>query len=142
MASRAIQTDDAPKVIGPYSQGLIAQGEMIFTSGQVGLVPATGELVEGGVAEQTRQALTNLQNVLAAAGSTMNEIVRTTVYLTTMDNFAAMNAVYAEFFADTLPTRSTVAVVGLPKGALVEIDAIALRTQGPVNGPHWFTHFK
>ena len=142
MASRAIQTDDAPKAIGPYSQGVIAQGEMIFTSGQVGLVPASGELVPGGVAEQTRQALTNLQSVLAAAGSEMNEVVRTTVYLTTMDDFAAMNAVYAEFFTETLPTRSTVAVVGLPKGALVEIDALALRTQGPVNGPHWFTHFK
>jgi 2-iminobutanoate/2-iminopropanoate deaminase len=99
---------------------------MVYTAGQIGLNPATKELVEGGVAEQTRQVLTNLGHVLEAADSAMELVVKTTVFLSDMNNFAAMNATYAEFFPGDPPARSTVAVAGLPKGALVEIEAVAL----------------
>ena len=125
MNQKVIHTDKAPKAIGPYSQA-IATDVMVYTAGQVGLIPDTGELIEGGVEEQTRQALTNLRNVLETANSSLERVVKTTVFLKDMSDFTKMNAVYAEFFGGNAPARSTVAVAGLPKGALVEIEAVAL----------------
>ena len=122
---QVISTPNAPKAIGPYSQA-IRTGNLIFTAGQTGLDPSTMELVTGGVEAQARQVLTNLRHVLEAAGSGLNHVVKTTVFLTDMANFAAMNAVYSEFFPENPPARSTVAVAGLPKGGLVEIEAVAL----------------
>jgi len=123
---RTVHSDSAPEAIGPYSQAVRTEA-MVFTAGQIGLNPATKELVQGGVAEQTRQVLTNLGHVLQAAGSDLDLVVKTTVFLKDMNDFAAMNAVYAEAFPHDPPARSTVAVAGLPKGALVEIEAVALR---------------
>ena len=123
-----ISTEKAPKAIGPYSQAIRA-GNLVFTAGQIGLDPSTMEIVASeasGVATQSRQVLTNLKHVLEAAGSGLGHVVKTTVFLADMADFAAMNAVYAEFFPENPPARSTVAVRGLPKGALVEIEAIAL----------------
>lgn len=120
-----VSTEHAPKAIGPYSQAIRA-GEFVFTAGQIGLDPSSMELVRGGVEAQTRQVLTNLKHVLEAAGSGMDRVIKTTVFLSEMGNFAAMNAVYSEFFPENPPARSTVAVAGLPKGALVEIEAVAL----------------
>jgi len=120
-----VSTASAPKAIGPYSQA-IRTSTLVFSAGQIGLNPTTGEIVEGGITAQTRQVLTNLQNVLQAGNSSLDQVVKTTVYLKDINDFAAMNAVYGEFFAKDPPARSTVAVAALPKGALVEIDAIAL----------------
>ena len=120
-----ISTEKAPEAIGPYSQAIRANG-FIFAAGQTGLDPSTMELVAGGVEAQARQVLTNLKHVLEAAGTGMDRVVKTTVFLTDMANFAAMNAVYMEFFPENPPARSTVAVAGLPKGGLVEIEAVAL----------------
>jgi 2-iminobutanoate/2-iminopropanoate deaminase len=120
-------TPDAPKAIGPYSQAIIA-GTMVFTAGQVALDPASMELVPGGVPEQTDRVLRNLAAVLAAAGTDFAHVVKTTVYLVDMADFAAMNEVYARHFGAHRPARSTVAVAGLPKGARVEIDVIATRS--------------
>ena len=120
-----ISTELARKAIGPYSQAIRA-GDFIFCAGQTGLDPSTMELVAGGVEAQARQVLTNLKRVLEAAGSGFDRVVKTTVFLTDMANFAAMNAIYAEFFPENPPARSTIAVAGLPKGGLVEIEAIAL----------------
>lgn len=122
---QVISTPNAPKAIGPYSQAIRA-GDFIFCAGQTGLNPSTMELVTGGVEAQARQVLTNLKHVLEAAGSGMDRVVKTTVFLTDMANFAAMNAVYMEFFPENPPARSTIAVAGLPKSGLVEIEAIAL----------------
>ena len=119
-----ITTNNAPAAIGPYSQAIKANG-FIFTSGQIPLT-LDGELIEGDIHEQTRQVLTNLSAVLEAAGSSLEHIVKTTIYLTNMDDFIAVNTVYAEFFAGSFPARSTVAVKTLPKNVQVEIDAIAL----------------
>jgi 2-iminobutanoate/2-iminopropanoate deaminase len=120
-----VHTEKAPKAIGPYSQA-IRTDAMIYTAGQLGLDPATGELVKGSVEEQTRQSLTNLKNVIETAGSTLGHVVKTTVFLKDMIDFPKMNAVYAEFFGENPPARSTVAVAGLPKGGLVEIEVVAL----------------
>ncbi len=120
---RKIVAANAPKAVGPYSHAIVSNG-FVFTSGQIGVDPKTGSIVEGGVREQTRRALENLKVVVEAAGSSMARIVKTTVYLKSMDDFKAMNEVYAEFLGEALPARATVEVV-LPKGALVEIDAIA-----------------
>ncbi len=125
MNKRVIHTEKAPKAIGPYSQA-IHIGELIYTAGQVALDPATMELVSGGIEEQTRQALANLTNVLEAAGSSMNKVVKTTVFLKDMSDFTKMNAIYAETFGENPPARTTVAVSGLPKNALVEIECVAL----------------
>ena len=122
---KIIQTEKAPKAIGPYSQA-ICTDTLIYTAGQIGLDPVTGELVAGTVEEQTHQALANLQNVIEAAGSTLGHVVKTTVFLKDMNDFPRMNAIYAEFFGENPPARSTVAVAALPKGGLVEIEAIAL----------------
>lgn len=124
-AKTIVFTPNAPRAIGPYSQAVRADG-LVFTAGQIGLDPSTMEMVAGGVEEQTRQVLTNLKNVLEAAGSSLGRVVKTTVFLTDMANFAAMNAIYAEFFPDEPSARSAVAAAGLPKGALVEIEAVAL----------------
>ncbi len=125
MKKNIVHTDKAPKAIGPYSQA-VRTDSMIYTAGQLGLDPATGEFVPGSVEEQTRQSLTNLKNILEAAGSSMENVVKTTVFLKDMNDFPKMNAVYAEFFGQNPPARSTVAVAGLPKGGLVEIEVVAL----------------
>ena len=123
---QVISTEKAPSAIGPYSQA-VATGSMVFTSGQLPIDPATGAFAEGGIAAQTRQSLTNVQKVLEAAGSGMGKVVKTTVFLSDMNNFAAMNEVYAEFFGEGgFPARSAVEVARLPKDALVEIEAVAL----------------
>ena len=119
-----VESSDAPKAIGPYSQGIKAGG-FVFCAGQVALDPASGALVGTDVATQTERALRNLQAVLEAAGSDLDRVVKTTVYLRTMADFAAMNEVYGKFFKSEPPARATVAVAGLPKDALVEIDVIA-----------------
>ena len=125
MKKNVIHTDKAPKAIGPYSQA-IRTDSMVYTAGQIGLDPATGELIGSTVEEQTRQALANLRNVLEAAGSSMDQVVKTTVFLKDMNDFAKMNPIYAEFFGENPPARSTIAVAGLPKGGLVEIEVVAL----------------
>jgi 2-iminobutanoate/2-iminopropanoate deaminase len=122
---KIVSTNKAPKAIGPYSQAILTD-ELIFTAGQVGLDPETMEIVEGGIEAQTRQVLTNLKHVLESADSGMKFVVKTTVFLQNMDDFAAMNGVYAEFFPENPPARSTVAVAALPKGALVEIECVAM----------------
>ena len=122
---KIISTEKAPKAIGPYSQAIRLE-ELVFTAGQVGFNPATMEIVEGGIEAQTRQVLTNLKNVLESANSGLNFVVKTTVFLQDMGDFASMNAVYAEFFPENAPARSTVQVAALPKGALVEIECVAL----------------
>lgn len=123
---KQIHTDNAPKALGPYSQAIEAGG-MVFASGQVPIDPATDQFVEGGIKEQTRQSLTNAHNILREAGTDLHHVVKTTVFLSDMDNFAAMNEVYAEFFQQPYPARSAVAVKTLPKGALVEIECIAVK---------------
>ena len=119
-----VATSGAPRAIGPYSQALRAGG-FLFTAGQVGFDPATGELVDGGIAEQTRQVLANIRAILDAGGSGLGQVVKTTVFLVDMADFAAMNEVYAEAFGTHRPARSTVAVAALPRGARVEIEAVA-----------------
>lgn len=120
----AIHTEKAPKAIGPYSQA-IKVGNMLFASGQIPVDPATGEFAEGGIKGQTRQSLTNVQAILKEAGTDLTKVVKTTVFLSDMGNFSAMNEVYAEFFQQPYPARSAVAVKDLPKGALVEIECVA-----------------
>jgi len=120
-----VQTDKAPGAIGPYSQAVRTEG-MVFTAGQIGLDPATMEIVSGGVEAETRQVLNNLKQVLEAADSGLNYVVKTTVFLRDMADFPKMNAVYGEFFSENPPARSTVAVATLPKNVAVEIEAIAL----------------
>ncbi len=120
----AISTKKAPAAIGPYSQA-IRVGNIVYTSGQIPLDPATGAFVEGGIKEQTRQALTNIKAILEEAGTSMDNVVKTTVFMANMDDFADMNAVYAEFFTEPYPARSAVAVKTLPKDALIEIKVIA-----------------
>jgi 2-iminobutanoate/2-iminopropanoate deaminase len=124
-----VETSGAPAARGPYSQG-IRSGGLVFAAGQVGLEPGSGELVEGGVAEQTDRALRNLTAILDAAGASLDRVVKTTVFLADLADFAAMNDVYAQHFSSPFPARSTVAVNGLPKGALVEIEAIAVAEDG------------
>lgn len=121
-----IATTAAPAAIGPYNQA-IASGNLVFASGQIALDPASGQLVEGDVQAQTRRALENLSAVLQAAGSSLGQVVKTTVFLTSMANFTAMNEVYAQYFTGEPPARSTIAVAELPRNALVEVEAIALR---------------
>ena len=123
---KIIATDKAPAAIGPYSQGVSA-GSLTITSGQLPIDPATGAFAEGGIAGQTRQSLENVKAVLAAAGCEMSDVIKTTVFLSDMNNFAAMNEVYATYFAGEAPARSAVEVARLPKDALVEIEAIAVK---------------
>lgn len=124
-----IKTGDAPRAIGPYSQAVVAGG-FVFASGQIPLDPATGEFVEGGLAEQTEQVLRNLSKVLEAAGTSLSRVVKTTVYLADMNDFAAMNEVYGRYFSEEPPARSTVQAARLPRDARVEIDVIALAGAG------------
>ena len=121
---KAISTQKAPAAIGPYSQA-IQVGNLLYTSGQIPIDPATGNFVEGGIKEQTRQSLINVKAILEEAGLTMGNVVKTTVFMADMNDFADMNAVYAEFFAEPYPARSAVVVKTLPKGALVEIEVVA-----------------
>lgn len=123
---KVIKTPNAPAAIGPYSVG-ISTGNLIFTAGQIGLDPKTGQMVEGGVEAEARQALINLKAILEAGGSGLEKVVKTTVFLKDMADFAKVNAVYAEFFVENPPARSAVAVAALPKNALVEIEAVALQ---------------
>ena len=124
MNKETIRTDKAPKAIGPYEQA-IKVDDFVYTSGQIPLDPKTGNLVEGGIKEQTRQVMENLRAVLAAGGSSLDRVIKATVFLKNIVDFAAMNEVYAEFLGQAKPARSTVAVADLPRGALVEIDLIA-----------------
>lgn len=121
---KVISTSNAPAAIGPYSQAIQA-GHLVYTSGQIPIDPATGVFVEGGIKEQTRQSLLNVKAILEEAGLTMGNVVKTTVFMADMNDFAEMNAVYAEFFSEPYPARSAVAVKTLPKGALVEIEVVA-----------------
>ena len=123
---KQISTNNAPAAIGPYSQAIEANG-MVFVSGQLPVNPATGEFAEGGIKELTYQSLTNMKNILAEVGLTMENVVKTTVFLADMADFAAMNEVFASFFTGVAPARSAVAVKTLPKNALVEIECIAVR---------------
>ena len=129
---RAIQVPGAPQAIGPYSQGqtvALADARLVFTSGQIALDPATGQLVAGGIAEQTERVFQNLAAVLAGAGCALGDVVKTTVYLADMQDFQAMNQVYARHFGDAPPARTTIAAAGLPKNARVEIEAVAVRRE-------------
>lgn len=122
---KVIFTDKAPAALGPYSQAVCAGG-FVWMSGQIAIDPATGNVVEGGVEAETRQVLSNMRNVLAEAGLTPDAIVKTTVFLQNMDDFAKVNAIYGEFFTGDYPARSCVQVAALPKGVLVEIEAVAV----------------
>ena len=123
---KVIATEKAPAAIGPYSQAIEANG-MVFLSGQIAINPATGEVVEGGIVEQTTQVFENIKNVLAEAGLTTANIVKTTVFMADMSLFGEVNAVYAKYFEGAFPARSAIAVKGLPKGVLVEVESIAVR---------------
>lgn len=126
MSNRKIETNAAPAAIGPYSQAIQA-GNLLFLSGQIPLDPATGEVVAGGIEAQTRQVMSNLQAVLKAAGFDVADLVKTTIYLTDLGNFATVNGLYGECFGATPPARATVQVAALPKGVMVEIDGIAVK---------------
>lgn len=128
MSKQVIQTDTAPPAVGPYSQGIIAEGRFVFVSGQVGINPATGSMVEGGIAAQAEQALKNLKAVAAAAGASMSDVVKVTVLLQDVSDFAALNTIYANFFGENPPARATFGGLQLPLGALVEIECIAVLT--------------
>jgi 2-iminobutanoate/2-iminopropanoate deaminase len=125
-AKRAVATPAAPAAIGPYSQAVVA-GSLVFLSGQIPLDPERGTIVEGSIEDETRQVLKNLAAVLAAEGLTLDAVVRTTVFLTDLEDFPRVNQAYAEFFREPFPARATVQVAALPRGARVEIDAIATR---------------
>ena len=124
MEKQGVSTEAAPAAIGPYSQA-IRSGDLVFLSGQIPLDPATGDLVSGGIEEQTRRVMNNLGAVLAAAGASFENVVKTTIYLADLGDFAAVNGVYASYFGQPAPARATVQVAALPKGARVEIDATA-----------------
>jgi 2-iminobutanoate/2-iminopropanoate deaminase len=121
-----VHTTNAPAAIGPYSQGVLAEGKLLFTAGQVGIDPASGQIVQGDVKAQTRQVMHNLRAILEAAGTSFAHVVKTTVFLKSMGDFAAMNEVYAEFFPPSPPARSTVEVARLPRDVSVEIEVVAL----------------
>jgi len=124
MSKKIIQTDHAPAAVGPYSQA-VRIGQFVYTAGQIPLDPATGALVDGDITDQSERALRNLQAVLAAAGGSLNDVVKTTVFLQDIAEFGAMNAVYAQFFSENPPARSAVQVAAIPLGARVEIEAVA-----------------
>jgi len=125
MIRETISTDKAPKAIGPYEQA-IKVGDFVYTAGQIPIDPQTGNLVSGGIAEQTRQVLENLKAVLESAGSSLDKVIKATVFLKSMADFTALNNVYGEYLSKAKPARSTVAVADLPRGALVEIDLVAM----------------
>ena len=121
---KKVSTPNAPAAIGPYSQGIIAGG-LLFASGQIPLDPATGTIVSGGIEAQAHQAFTNVKNLVEAAGTTMSAVLKVTVFMADMADFAAVNAIYAQYFTEPYPARSAVEVKSLPKGALIEVDVIA-----------------
>ncbi|MDD7247228.1 MAG: RidA family protein [Prevotellaceae bacterium] len=121
---KKVSTPNAPAAIGPYSQGIIAGG-LLFASGQIPLDPATGTIVSGGIEAQAHQAFTNVKNLVEAAGTTMSAVLKVTVFMADMADFAAVNAIYAQYFTEPYPARSAVAVKSLPKGALIEVEVIA-----------------
>ena len=125
MPLKQISTDNAPSAIGPYSQGVIANG-FLFTAGQIALDPKAGKIVEGGIVEQTERVMENLQEVLKAAGASWNDVVKTTVYLHDLAHFPTVNEIYGRWLGTARPARATVQVPALPRGALVEIDAVAV----------------
>ena len=125
MGKKIVHTDHAPAAVGPYSQAVVV-GNLVYTAGQIALVPATGKMLDGDVAAQAEQVLQNLTAVLTAAGSSLDNVVKTTVFLNDMKDFATVNGVYAQFFGQNPPARSAVQVAALPLGALVEIEAVAL----------------
>ena len=127
MGQKAVLTEKAPKAIGPYSQAIIT-GHWVFASGQIPIDPGSGEIVSGTIQEQTKQVLRNLSAVLEAAGSDLSHVVKTTVFLDSMDDFSAFNEVYASFFQEPYPARATIEVARLPKEVLIEIEAIAILT--------------
>lgn len=129
MSLKKILTDKAPAPIGPYNQGIQVDGKFLYTAGQVPLDPASGKMVEGDIKVQTRQVLKNLEQILLAGGASLTSVVKTTVFLKDMNDFAAMNEVYAEFFSAAAPARSAVEVARLPKDAKIEIEAVALVVQ-------------
>ncbi|MCE5296281.1 MAG: Rid family detoxifying hydrolase [Euryarchaeota archaeon] len=122
--SKTVMTEKAPKPVGPYSQAIVSKG-LVFCSGQIGIDPSTGKLVEGGIERETEQVLDNLRNVLDAAGSSMDKVLRCTIYVTEMSNFQKVNAIYGKRFQADPPARTTVGVIALPMKAMVEIDVIA-----------------
>ena len=126
MANKIIHTENAPKAIGPYSQAILA-GNTLYISGQIPVDPATGKVVEGGVKEQTEQVLKNVQSILTEAGFSLKDVVKSTCLLSTMDDFAGMNEIYAKYYVENPPARVAYAVQKLPLGVLVEIDAIAVK---------------
>ena len=127
MTKKIISTPKAPAAVGPYSQAVIIEGEnLVFVSGQIGMNPQTKEIVKGGTTEETKQALENLKNILEACGSSLDKVVKTTVFMKDLDDFGLMNEAYSSYFRENPPARSTVEVEGLPKGAKVEIEAVAL----------------
>lgn len=126
MSKQVIHTTEAPEAVGPYSQATVA-GEFVFCSGQVALDPASGELIDGSIAEQTGRCLQSLKAVLSAAGSSLDKVVKVTAFLTDMGDFAEFNGAYEEFFPGEAPARVTVGVAALPKGAQVEVECVALR---------------
>ena len=126
MPKSIVQTDKAPRAVGPYSQAVKLEGEsLVFVSGQIALNPKTGDRIHGGVVQETRQVMENLKTILEASGSSLDKVVKTTVYLSSMDDFGVMNEVYSEYFKEDPPARSTIEVSRLPKGMKVEVDAIA-----------------
>lgn len=125
MSLKQISTDKAPSAIGPYSQGIVANG-FLFAAGQIALEPEAGQIVEGGIVEQTERVMRNLQEVLRSAGVSWNDVVKSTVYLHDLAHFPTVNEIYGRWLGDARPARSTVQVTGLPRGALVEIDLIAV----------------
>lgn len=127
MSKHIIATEKAPAALGPYSQGVSATGEMIFVSGQIPIVPATGEVVSGDITAQTIQCMENIKAILAEAGAQMSDIVKTTIYLKDMNDFATVNAAYGKYFEKDAPARGCVEVARLPKDMQVEIEAIAVR---------------
>jgi len=126
MYIEVVKTNKAPEAIGPYSQAIVT-GSFVYTSGQITIKPQTGEVVDGGIEEQAKQVLENLKNVLEAAGSSLNKVVKTTVFIKDMDSFAKVNEVYAKYFSEPYPARSCVEVSKLPKGVLIEIEAVAIK---------------
>lgn len=126
---KVISTENAPKAIGPYSQAIKLDNGLLFISGQTPIVPQTGKVIEGQIVEQTHQALSNIKAIVEEAGYTMKDIVKTTCLLNTMDDFAAMNEIYAQYFTENQPARATYAVEKLPLGVLVEIEAIAYKAE-------------
>jgi 2-iminobutanoate/2-iminopropanoate deaminase len=125
MPTRVIATKNAPEAIGPYSQAIVSPGGLVFTAGQIGLDPSTGALVPGGIQEQTSRVLENLKGILEASGAGLSTVLKTTVFLADMNEFAAMNEVYARYFPGTLPARSTVQVSRLPRDVRIDIEAVA-----------------